>query len=95
MRKNKDDRQASSRQAEALLVTRGRSTKRGPSGSQNLGRSKSRSKKNVKCYKCGKKVHVKKECWSNQKRKDGKEPESSNAHGCVASRGVQNPIRSV
>ncbi|KAH9682249.1 hypothetical protein KPL71_027276 [Citrus sinensis] len=84
-RKNKENRQASSQQAEALLVTRGRSTERGPSGSQSHGRSKSRSKKNVKCYNCGKKGHVKKECWSNQKRKEGKEPESSNAQGCVAS----------
>ncbi|KAH9784261.1 hypothetical protein KPL71_009581 [Citrus sinensis] len=84
-RKNKKNRQASSQQAEVLSVTRGRSKKRGPSGSQNHGRSKSRSKKNVKCYNCGKKEHVKKECWSNQKRKYDKEPESSNAQGCVAS----------
>ncbi|KAH9668961.1 Integrase catalytic domain-containing protein [Citrus sinensis] len=84
-RKNKENRQASSQQAEALSVTRGRSTERGPSGSQNHGRSKSRSKKNVKCYNCGKKGHVKKECWSNQKKREGKEPESSNAQGCVAS----------
>ncbi|KAH9800564.1 hypothetical protein KPL71_000708 [Citrus sinensis] len=84
-RKNKENRQASSQQAEALSVTRGRSTERGPSGSQNHGRSKSRSKKNVKCYNCGKKGHVKKECWSNQKRREGKEPVSSNAQGCVAS----------
>ncbi|KAH9698769.1 hypothetical protein KPL71_024127 [Citrus sinensis] len=83
-RKNKENRQASSQQAEALSVTRGRSTERGPSGSQNHGRSKSRSKKNVKCYNCGKKGHVKKKCWSNQKRREGKEPESSNAQGCVA-----------
>ncbi|KAH9700447.1 hypothetical protein KPL71_024696 [Citrus sinensis] len=41
-RKNKENRQASSQQAEALLVTRGRLTERGPSGSQNHGRSKSR-----------------------------------------------------
>ncbi|KAH9734074.1 Integrase catalytic domain-containing protein [Citrus sinensis] len=87
-RKNKENRQASSQQAEALSVTRGRSTERGPSGSQNQGRSKSRSKKNVKCYKCGKKGHVKKECWSNQKRREGKEPESSNAQGCVANSGA-------
>ena len=59
-RKNKENRQASSQQAEALSVTRGRSTERGPSGSQNHGRSNSRSKKNVKCYKCGKKWHIKK-----------------------------------
>ncbi|KAH9726512.1 hypothetical protein KPL70_008282 [Citrus sinensis] len=84
-RKNKENRQASSQQAEALSVTRGRTTERDPSGSQNHGRSKSRSKKNVKCYNYGKKGHVKKECWSNQKRREGKEPESSNAQGCVAS----------
>ncbi|KAK9181573.1 hypothetical protein WN944_024711 [Citrus x changshan-huyou] len=83
--KNKENRQPSSQQAEALSMTRGRSTERGPSRSHNHGRSKFRSKKNVKCYNCGKKGHVKKECWSNQKRKDGKEPESSNAQGCVAS----------
>ncbi|KAH9733930.1 hypothetical protein KPL71_017199 [Citrus sinensis] len=83
--KNKENRQASSQQAEVLSVTRGRSTERGPSGSQNHGRSKSKSKKNVKCYNCGKKGHIKKECRSNQKRREGKEPESSNAQGCVAS----------
>ncbi|KAH9671607.1 hypothetical protein KPL70_017434 [Citrus sinensis] len=84
-RKNKENRQASSQQAEALSVTRWRLTERGPSGSQNHGRSKFRSKKNVKYYNCGKKGHVKKKCWSNQKRREGKEPESSNAQGCVAS----------
>ncbi|KAH9681067.1 Integrase catalytic domain-containing protein [Citrus sinensis] len=47
--------------------------------------SKSISKKNVKCYNCGKKGHIKKKCWSNQKRREGKEPESSNVQGCVAS----------
>ncbi|KAH9802840.1 retrovirus-related pol polyprotein from transposon TNT 1-94-like protein [Citrus sinensis] len=82
-RKNKENKQVSLQQAEALSVTRGRSTERGPNGSQNHGRLKSRSKKNVKCYSYGKKGHVKKECWSNQKRRDGKEPESSNAQGCV------------
>ena len=66
-------------------MTRGKSTERGPSGSHNNGISKSRSKKNVKWYNCGKKGHVKKECWSNQKRREGKEPASSNAQRCVAS----------
>ncbi|KAH9714593.1 hypothetical protein KPL71_020713 [Citrus sinensis] len=42
-RKNKENRQASSQQAEALSVTRGRSMERGPSGSQNLSRSKFRT----------------------------------------------------
>ena len=51
-RKNKEDRLASSQQAEALTMTRGRLMERGSSGSQNHGRSKSRSKKNVKCYNC-------------------------------------------
>ncbi|KAH9740957.1 hypothetical protein KPL70_002426 [Citrus sinensis] len=83
-RKNKENRQASSQQAEVLSVTRGRSTEHGPSGSQNHGRSKSKSKKNVKCYNCGKKEHVKKECWSNQKRREDKEPKSSNAQGSIA-----------
>ena len=53
-------------------MTRGRSTKRGPSGSHNHGKSKFRSKKNVKYYNCVKKEHVKKECWSNQKRREEK-----------------------
>ena len=55
---------------------------RGPSGSQNHGRSKSRSKKYIKCYNCGKKGHVKKECWSLKKSGD---PESSKAQGNVSS----------
>ena len=34
---------------------------------------------NIKCYNCDKKVHVKKECWNNQKKREGKVYESSNA----------------
>ncbi|KAL5549645.1 hypothetical protein UlMin_004876 [Ulmus minor] len=68
--KNKEDRQAGSQQAEALTMTRGRSTERGFSGSQNHGRSKSRSKKNIKCYNCGKKGHHKKDCWNKKKSGD-------------------------
>ncbi|KAH9651076.1 hypothetical protein KPL70_026612 [Citrus sinensis] len=79
-RENKEDRRASSQQVDVLSVTRGRSTERGSSGSHNHGRSKFRSKKNVKCYNCGKK-----ECWNNQKRRGGKEPESSNAQGHITS----------
>jgi len=47
-RKSKGDKN-SSNQAEALLVSRGRSTERGSSRSQRQGRSKSRSKKTMKC----------------------------------------------
>ncbi|GAA0161667.1 hypothetical protein LIER_17928 [Lithospermum erythrorhizon] len=61
---NKDDRMTNMQQAEALTVMRGRSTERGSSGSQNPSRSKSRSKKNLKCYNCDKKGHLKKDCWS-------------------------------
>ena len=84
-RKNREDRLASSQQAEALSMTRGRSMERGPSGSHNHGRSKSRSKKNIKCYCCGKKGHVKSECWLNKKSGGNKAPESSSSQGCVAS----------
>uniref|UniRef100_A0A2N9HLU0 Uncharacterized protein n=1 Tax=Fagus sylvatica TaxID=28930 RepID=A0A2N9HLU0_FAGSY len=86
-RKSKEDRLGGSQQAEALTMTRGRSTERGPSGSQNQSRSKSRSKKNVKCHHCGKKGHYKRECWHLKKNEEakGKGPESSKAQGCVAS----------
>ena len=63
-RMNKDDRMANMQQVEALAVMRGRSTERGSSGSQNKGRSKQWSKKNITCYNCGKKGHLKKDCWS-------------------------------
>ncbi|PON50826.1 Zinc finger, CCHC-type, partial [Parasponia andersonii] len=62
------------------------STERGPSGSQSHDRSKSRSKKNIKCYHCGKKGHIKRECWQLKKNGDskGKDPESSNTQGNIA-----------
>ncbi|KAK0593129.1 hypothetical protein LWI29_031498 [Acer saccharum] len=84
-RKNREDKLANSQQAEALSMTRERLMERGPSGSHNHGRSKSRSKKNIKCYYCGKKRHVKSECWLNKKSGGNKAPKSSNSQGCVAS----------
>ncbi|KAE8706560.1 hypothetical protein F3Y22_tig00110392pilonHSYRG00195 [Hibiscus syriacus] len=66
-RKNKEGRQVNPQQAEALTTMRGRSTEHGQSSSHKHGRSKSRSKKNLKCYHCGKKGHLKKDCWSLNK----------------------------
>ncbi|XP_073133491.1 uncharacterized protein [Henckelia pumila] len=61
--RNKEDRLATSKQAEALPMTRGRLTERDSSGSHRYGRSKSRSKKkNIYCFKCGGKGHFKREC---------------------------------
>ncbi|KAL0561700.1 hypothetical protein IC582_002140 [Cucumis melo] len=77
-RKNKEDKLVTLQQAEALTVTRGRPLERNSSGSKNQRRSKSRSKKNIKCYNCGKKGHLKKNCW-NLNKKD------SNPQGNVAS----------
>ncbi|KAK9042016.1 hypothetical protein V6N11_017099 [Hibiscus sabdariffa] len=74
--KNKEGRQGNMQQAEALTVMRGRSTERGQSSSHNHGRSKSRSKKNLKCYNYGKKGHLKKDCWSL--------PKNSNPQGNIA-----------
>ena len=55
-------------------------------GYYNHGRSKSITKKNVKCYNCGKKRHFKNECRLLKKNGDfkGKGPELINAQGYVA-----------
>ncbi|KAE8715251.1 hypothetical protein F3Y22_tig00110184pilonHSYRG00012 [Hibiscus syriacus] len=65
--KNNEDRQVNLQQAEALTTMRGRSTECGQSSSHKHGRSKSRSKKNLKCYNYGKNDHLKKDCWSLNK----------------------------
>lgn len=59
-------------------MTRGRTTERDSSGSHKQGRSKSRSKKNFKCYKCGKRGHFKNECRSKGVDK------TETSQGCVA-----------
>ena len=92
-RKNKEEMSESSKQAEALTMTRGRSTECGPSGSQNHGRSKSRRKKNIKCYVCGMKGHVKKECWNDKKNgekiKDVLQVPQMTGKSCIAK---QQPV---
>ncbi|GJR08587.1 retrovirus-related pol polyprotein from transposon TNT 1-94 [Tanacetum coccineum] len=76
-RNNRDDRQTSSRQVEALAVTRGRSMESGSSGSHNHGKSEKGKKKNkFKCFKCGKPGHFKKDCRGSN---------TSNPQGNVAS----------
>ncbi|KAE8707248.1 tir-nbs resistance protein [Hibiscus syriacus] len=66
-RKSNEDRQVNLQQAEALTTMRRRSIECGQSISRKHSRSKSRSKKNLKCYNCGKKGHLKNDCWSLSK----------------------------
>ncbi|GJY36936.1 gag-pol polyprotein [Tanacetum coccineum] len=76
-RNNREDKQTSSRQVEALAVTTGRSMESGSSGSHNHGKSEKGKKKNkFKCFKCGKPGHFKKDCRGSN---------TSNPQGNVAS----------
>lgn len=59
------------------LNARGRSQQRGRSQDKEKSRSKSRSKKDIECYYCGKKGHMKKQCFKWKKdKKEGKEEAS-------------------
>lgn len=79
-RRNKEDMLESSKQTQALVMMRQRSTKYGSSGSQSHDRSQ--SKKHLKCYNCGKRGHVKKECWHEKSGR--KNSEASTSQGCMA-----------
>ena len=65
-------------------MMRGRSMERGSSGSHGQSRSKSKGKrKNLKCYHCGMRGHLKKDCW--HRKNVEKSSEASTSQGCVAS----------
>nr|GEY24160.1 hypothetical protein [Tanacetum cinerariifolium] len=61
-RNNREDMQTTSRQVEALVVTRGSLIEHGSSGSHNHKKSELGKKKNLKCFKCGKPSHFRKNC---------------------------------
>ncbi|KAE8698977.1 Agamous-like MADS-box protein AGL9-like protein [Hibiscus syriacus] len=65
-RKNKEDRQVNFTSRSVYNDER-EINRVWPSSSHKHGRLKSRSKKNLKCYNCGKNGHLKKDCWSLNK----------------------------
>ncbi|GJW01215.1 retrovirus-related pol polyprotein from transposon TNT 1-94 [Tanacetum coccineum] len=85
---NREDMQTSSRQVEALVVTRGRSMEPGSSGSHNHGKSKTGKKKIFKFSKCGKPSHFRKDCrglnTSNPQGNVASTSEDGNALCCEA-----------
>jgi len=64
-------------------MSRERSTERGSNGSQIQRRSKSRSKKTMKCYNYSRKGHFKRDCWFKKVIENG--AELSKPQRCVAS----------
>jgi len=74
-----------SSQGEGLIVKgnqeRGRSSNKGGSNARN-SRSKSRKRKDVNCYKCRKKGHMKQDCpdLKNKKKDDKNEGSSRSAN---------------
>nr|GEW78970.1 Gag-Pol polyprotein [Tanacetum cinerariifolium] len=94
-RNNREDRQTSSKQVEALVVTKGRSMEPRSSGSHNHGKSKTGKKNNFKCFKCGKQSHFKKDCrgsnTSNPQENVASTSDDGNALCCEAT--VENEGR--
>jgi hypothetical protein len=73
-------------QGEGLVVKgnhdRGRSNNRGASKGKN-SRSKSRRRKDINCFKCGKKGHMKRDCPDWKKKKDDENEGSSKSANVV------------
>jgi hypothetical protein len=73
-------------QGERLVVKgnykHGRSNNRGDSKGKNF-RSKSRRRKDINCYKCGKKWHMKWDCPDRKKNKDDENEGSSKSANVV------------
>jgi hypothetical protein len=73
-------------QGEGLIVKgnyeRGRSSNNGDSKG-NISRSKSRRRKDINCYKCGKKGHIKRDCPDRKKNKDNENEGSSKSANVV------------
>jgi predicted P-loop ATPase len=73
-------------QGEELVVNsnyeRGRSSNKGDSKCKNSW-SKSKRRKDINCYKCGKKGHIKRDCSDRKKNKDDENEGSSKSANIV------------